>query len=164
MKKRTVIIVLLVSLFLITFLIIVYNKSLNKDDSCARYDTRVCPDGSASLPIPPDCNYSPCPELKEFVLIENQSIFISCNADEDCILINRDIGFRCCGYECGLINYSLDRWVAVNNNSFLPIYKDKLIKNDCFNVGCVPCVGILSEDSKNITTKCINKICQKVSK
>ncbi len=39
----------------------------------------------------------------------------SCEADDDCILVDEELGFSCCwAGECGQIEYSLGKWIAVN--------------------------------------------------
>jgi hypothetical protein len=85
---------------------------------------------------------------------------VSCKIDEDCQLINKDHGFSCCWEgACVPIDYSLDKWIAVNKYWFSEQRAENCPPIDECGPSpmCIP--RIINE---NFKTQCVNKICQKI--
>ena len=52
-------------------------------------------------------------------MIQNKEVSIQCNSDDDCFLINKETGLGCCWESaCESIEYSLDKYIAVNRDLF----------------------------------------------
>ena len=86
----------------------------------------------------------------------------TCSADSDCMLINKDLEFGCCGSgECQEIDYSQSKWIAVNGAWFRQVQEQ-----NCRNAGqCAPaplCPIRLVNDS--FEARCVNRACQKAPK
>ena len=101
--------------------------------------------------------------------IKEQVVSLKCNSDEECILINKDLGFSCCWEgACEEIDYSLDRYVAVNQDSFhslrikeCPWVEDKAKRYE----KCGPAPGCpVALINDNFVAKCVNNICTKAPK
>ncbi|MBI4226479.1 hypothetical protein HY612_05195 [Candidatus Roizmanbacteria bacterium] len=76
-------------------------------------EAKICPDGSSVGRVPPNCEFAPCPIILTTPAIQN--IDDSCDSNDDCLLINKDVGIDCCGSnKCQSIDYSQDKWIAVN--------------------------------------------------
>jgi len=85
---------------------------------------------------------------------------ISCQSDQDCELANSDLGFQCCyAGACEPIDYSLDKWIAVNTDwyiagrtSYCPAKEE-----------CGPAPGCAAQAKNlNYSAKCIARECRKV--
>lgn len=104
----------------------------------------------------PECDYVPCPS-KINTLLE-QATKEACVQDEDCILVNKEREPDCCYINgCEPIDYSLDKYIAVNAN-----WRDQQIQASCKqDIGCPNC------DPKPINDQyqavCKNNRCEKVS-
>ena len=87
---------------------------------------------------------------------------LKCQKNEDCELINKDLGWRCCwaGY-CGEVNRSLDEWIAINIEWFEEgRAKYCPSKEEC---GPSPMCAVRIPDQR-IEAQCVQNFCQKVSK
>jgi len=86
---------------------------------------------------------------------------ITCNTDDDCQLINKELGFSCCwAGACEEIDYSLNKWIAVNKNWFNKEREKKCLSiQECGPAPLCP-VKIIND---NYRAQCINNICKKVS-
>lgn len=85
---------------------------------------------------------------------------VGCKSDEDCQLINREYGFSCCWIgSCGEIDYSQEKWIAVNANWFAAGHAQYCpTKAEC---GPAPMCPIMMA-GKNYAAKCVKSVCQKV--
>jgi hypothetical protein len=82
----------------------------------------------------------------------------SCTADEDCVLVDRELGFACCwAGACEAINYSEAKWIGVNRDWFERERSDNC-PGDC---GPAPACAVRSLD-ENFTARCVDGICEKV--
>lgn len=86
---------------------------------------------------------------------------LSCSQDLNCQLINMSLGFACCwAGVCERIDYSQDKWIAVNQQWFR---KQRQIncpaEEDC---GPAPMCEPISINEA-FKAQCIDRICQKVS-
>lgn len=85
---------------------------------------------------------------------------VSCSIDADCKLVNKKLGFSCCwAGACEGINYSQDKWVAMNKKWY-----DGVQKRYCPNqseCGPAPMCAVKAINT-NYTASCINKQCKKV--
>jgi hypothetical protein len=84
----------------------------------------------------------------------------NCKTDEDCQLINKEYGFSCCYIgACQIINYSEEKWMAVNVNWFANGHEQYCpTKGEC---GPAPMCPVQSID-ENYHVKCIKGNCIKV--
>lgn len=118
-------------------------------------EAKLCPDGSYVGRIGPNCEFAHCPPAKPLI----KQIKTTCGTDEDCQLINQKLGFSCCwAGACERIDYSLDKWIAVNRESF-----EQLRKNGCppaEKCGPPPLCNPKPINDK-LTAKCIDGKCQK---
>jgi hypothetical protein len=87
---------------------------------------------------------------------------VSCRTDDDCLLINEDLGFSCCWVgACEPIDYSLDKWIAVNKDWFA-----EQRATDCpppEECGPAPMCAVRAIN-ENFRAQCMNSVCQKVPK
>lgn len=122
-------------------------------------DVKLCPDGSGVGRIPPNCEFAPCPTASPTSAIAEALINpdTSCTKDEDCLLINKEIGYDCCHTNgCQPINYSLDSWIAVNKKWYDERQKNKCITNKtCPNCNPKPI-------NVNYRSACEEKTCVKI--
>ena len=85
------------------------------------------------------------------------SMDTGCTEDSDCILVDESLGFSWC-YEgaCAQIDYSEDKWIAVNSTWF-GVQRNKYCPNDC---GPAPgCPTQIINDS--FEAVCSNGFCEK---
>lgn len=84
----------------------------------------------------------------------------SCQTDGDCQLINKDFAYSCCyAGSCQGIDYSQDKWIAVNSNSFL-LQQEQVCptKDQC---GPAPaCPSYMVNDK--FAARCVSGVCQKL--
>jgi hypothetical protein len=84
----------------------------------------------------------------------------TCTVDEDCKLIDKSLGFGCCwSGACAQINYSEDKWIALNKEWFDGIQNQYC--PDEFDCGPAPLCAIRAIDT-NYTASCINNSCKKI--
>lgn len=105
--------------------------------------------------------------------IEKDELYM-CQSDQDCIIVNKETMFSCCYYNCDEIDWSIDKYIAVNNAQF---GMEK--SNRCYNgldensaegkqflydkCGPAPACPSFSKNI-NFEAKCINGECKKVPK
>ncbi|MBD3210577.1 hypothetical protein GF318_04315 [Candidatus Micrarchaeota archaeon] len=82
----------------------------------------------------------------------------SCNEDSDCLLVNRELGFSCCwAGVCEAVNYSEDKWIAVNRKWFNESREQYCPRN------CGPRPPCFVEPLNiNYSARCIGNQCEKV--
>ncbi|MBU0527191.1 hypothetical protein KKE92_01815 [Candidatus Micrarchaeota archaeon] len=81
-----------------------------------------------------------------------------CNENPDCILVDESLGFPCCWVgACAQINYSQDKWIAVNGTWF-GLQKNKYCTNDCGPAPGCP-IQLVNDSFEAI---CSNGFCEKV--
>jgi hypothetical protein len=86
----------------------------------------------------------------------------SCAADDDCQLIDEELGLACCwAGQCDLVDYALDKWIAVNSHWFSEQRKLKCPSE--FECGPAPMCPVRMKKS-NFRARCIKGLCQKSSK
>lgn len=141
----------------IVFLIISNNASdvstINSFDKCAE----------AGYPVlesyPRQCKTPDGRTFVEEVEIVNSIPKTNCELDENCRLINQDLGYRCCWVgACDAIDYSQDKWIAVNKAWF-----EKGRAASCPPTEeCGP-APLCAAKAVNLdfTAQCIDQICQK---
>lgn len=85
---------------------------------------------------------------------------MSCRIDADCQLINADHRFSCCRTgACEAIDYSLDKWIAVNKTWFEQGQRENCpVGRECGPAPICP-TRIINE---NFTAKCVDQKCKKV--
>ncbi len=82
----------------------------------------------------------------------------SCETDDDCRLVNAELGFSCCwAGACEQIDYSLEKWVAVNKDWY-ESEREKHCPSDC---GPAPGCAVRAVN-ENFTAVCSESICEKV--
>jgi|GEM_PF-4673618 len=123
------------------------------------------------------CKESKCTFTPEEIPIDFNQISINCSADDDCMLINKELGFRCCwAGACEEIDYSLDKYISVNKESFLKLRTENCLEGDVWQATtseekiredevCGPpplCPTRIIND--NFIAQCVNNTCQKVPK
>jgi hypothetical protein len=82
---------------------------------------------------------------------------LSCETDDDCMLVNEELGFRCCwAGACEQLDYSQEKWIAVNKLWFEG-RQDEYCPSDC---GPAPLCAI-QEINTNFTVECSQQ-CMKV--
>ena len=99
------------------------------------------------------------------VIIGNQEISLICKIDTDCTIINKEMGYRSCWPgACEQADYSLNKYIAVNKESF-KIYRESELKFRPSNEECGPMPGcptaIINID---FDAKCVNERCKKISR
>jgi len=148
---------LLILLFLSLFLISACN--IPKEIKGCTAEGKVCPDGSVVGRAGPNCEFAPCPIRNNFTIVANYTIDTNCNSDEDCGIINKDLGLSCCyAGACDIVDYSKDNYVAVNSLSYEILRDLKCpLKEDCGPAPFCP-TQIINENSYG---KCVNNICEK---
>ncbi|PIP16954.1 MAG: hypothetical protein COX44_02605 [Candidatus Portnoybacteria bacterium CG23_combo_of_CG06-09_8_20_14_all_37_13] len=101
-------------------------------------------------------------DQKNIVILEGQKVSLACNIDNDCLLINRDLGFGCglAGF-CDSIDYSLNKYIAVNVKSFLGLKEKNCEPLPEVTPFPMCAVQIIND---NFFAKCISGICAKVPK
>ena len=106
------------------------------------------------------------PSKQDTITINNEKVSLKCDSDEDCALTNKDLGFSCCWEGvCDSIDYSLEKYVAVNEESFLelrskscPWVEDKARRYEV--CGPAPsCPSAIVNDT--FASKCVSNICKK---
>lgn len=93
------------------------------------------------------------------------NINTQCSIDDDCTLINKDINYQACWPgRCETIDYLLDKYIAVNKKAFeefrLQEANSRPSDEECGPAPLCP-VQLLND---NFIAKCIDNVCQKVSK
>ena len=98
------------------------------------------------------------PDGKQFVE-EIPSPQTSCQKDEDCQLMNQALGYGCCwAGACEAIDYSLDKWVAVNANWF----NEQRRQNCPSSEECGPApLCDARAINENYAARCVQGKCQK---
>ncbi|MEW6295310.1 MAG: hypothetical protein AB1467_03360 [Candidatus Diapherotrites archaeon] len=119
-------------------------------------EAKLCPDGTAVGRNPAkNREFDECPKVP----INNLSI--QCSTDNDCLLIDRDVNFKACWpVACLEVDYSLDKWIAVNKNSFetFKLQQAGFRPSDCGpDPGCP--IKLIND---NYEARCIDKICKKL--
>lgn len=99
----------------------------------------------------------------ENITIQNQSVSLLCESDSDCTIINSEVNYQSCWPgACEQVDYSFDRYVAVNKVSFEK-YKESELKfrpsNEKCGLGPECPVSFINE---NFDAKCVGGKCQKV--
>jgi hypothetical protein len=159
--------ILIISLI---FLIILMNGCLKKETPkgivCAQ-DAKQCPDGSYVSRIAPNCDFAVCPEIKNYIVINNRTIALVCNTDDDCVLLSSYNILDCCSnILCG-VNYSKSYWIAVNSLSAIQAQQNNckgFERSNCPQY-MPPAEGVCEKyEDLSYTAKCINRICQKIHK
>jgi len=85
---------------------------------------------------------------------------VSCTKDDDCILVDKSLGFGCCwSGACAQLNYSEDKWIALNLD-WSEAVQDQYCP-DPFECGPAPGCPIRAIDT-NYTASCINSSCRKM--
>ncbi len=105
------------------------------------------------------------PEGKTFTSLTDlfySTINVNCSQDSDCVLANKEQGFGCCSAgACEEIDYSQEKWVAVNGN-WLEENRTKYCPS---KEECGPAPGCATRmTNNNFEAKCLVDICQKVAK
>ena len=85
---------------------------------------------------------------------------VSCRIDDDCQLINEELGFSCCwAGACEAIDYSLDKWIAVSKDWFA----EQRAANCPPPEECGPApMCAVRAINENFEAQCMNNVCQKV--
>lgn len=94
------------------------------------------------------------------VEIQEHEISRECGADKDCVLVNKQLNYSSCWPEaCEEIDYSLSRYVAVNEESFKD-FKENTgpSRDECGPQPLCP-IKIVND---NFTARCVDNICVKV--
>jgi hypothetical protein len=101
-----------------------------------------------------------------YVEMNGVKVSTSCDDDGDCTIVNKELNYRSCfpGI-CERVDYSLDRFVAVNIESF-DIYKESELKFRPTNEECgvVTPLCPASNINTNFDAKCINDLCKKIAR
>jgi len=102
---------------------------------------------------------------KAFVSLEDIFMIskdVSCHADEDCHLVNEEYGFACCwAGACQLIDYSQEKWIAVNARWFLQ-EREKHCPDKSACEQAPRCVERIIDS--DYMARCQNKVCRKARK
>tara|TARA_Y100000310_G_C20700757_1_gene829637 strand:- start:5903 stop:6400 length:498 start_codon:yes stop_codon:yes gene_type:complete len=91
-----------------------------------------------------------------------------CQVDKDCTLVNLEHGFGCCWIgSCDRIDYSLDKWAAINKEWFSLQQKDncpsKEPKGSAVVGECGPAPGCASEIiNDKFKAACVESLCVKI--
>lgn len=91
----------------------------------------------------------------------NGPVSIECSQDNDCTLADRTLDYSGCypGY-CDTIDYSLEKYVAVNNEDYLQLRNSVAPAED----SCGPAPGCpTAYRNTNYRARCVKQLCQKVS-
>jgi len=84
---------------------------------------------------------------------------ISCQANEDCILINKDLEYGCCWLgACQAVDYSQDKWIAANRAWFIEGQTTSCPSTQ--ECGPSPLCNVRAVNL-DFSAQCIDKICQK---
>lgn len=118
-------------------------------------EAKLCPDGSSVGRVPPNCEFASCPGNPAN---PSQNLNTECSIDDDCVLVNQDLGLDCCGVnECQPVDYSQDKWVAVNSK-----WRGELCKS-IWSKGWNECPSCQPRPvNENFKAICQNGTCQKV--
>ncbi|MFP3910230.1 MAG: hypothetical protein ACLFVX_10285 [Archaeoglobaceae archaeon] len=105
---------------------------------------------------------SGCTQLDEERKIEinGQEVSTDCEVDEDCVLVDRQLNYSSCWPgACEEVDYSLPKYVAVNEKSFKD-FKEKVgpPEDECGPQPLCP-IRIIND---NFTARCIDNTCKKV--
>lgn len=97
------------------------------------------------------------------VIVRNQEISLICEMDSECTIINKEAGYRSCWSDrCARVDYSLDRYIAVNIESFEK-YRESEIKFRPSNEECGLAPGCpITLININFDAKCVNGRCKKI--
>src|SRR3989338_83728 len=150
---------LLILLFLSLFLISACN--IPQEIKVCTAEGKVCPDGSVVGRIGPNCEFEKCPSNEGKVIdVGSYKVDITCAQDRDCILVNKELQLGCCDAgRCQDIDYSQEKWVAVNSQSF------NILKGlKCPELEDCPITDRWCEDNiinENYYGKCVNNLCKK---
>lgn len=87
---------------------------------------------------------------------------LDCLIDGDCEMINKELNLSCCfAGVCEEIDYSLDKWIAVNKNWI----REERNKNCPSMEECGPSPACsVAPISDNFKAKCVDRVCKKVQK
>jgi hypothetical protein len=159
--------ILFISLVILAILVSGYLKKEKPKDIICTQDAKQCPDGSYVSRISPSCDFAACPELKDYITVNNKTISLKCDIDSDCVLLNSYNVLDCCStIFCG-INYSKSYWVAMNSVSAVQSQKENcrgFERSNCPQY-VPPAEGVCGQyEDLNYIAKCINNKCQKVHK
>ena len=142
--------------------------------NCGDYSYGSCPEGCKKECVPSMCDDNlictddcsgplscRCP-VENHVLFDFQEVSIECTQNDDCVLKNRDLGIACCWEAyCQEIDYSEDKWVAVNWESYLILDA----ANCKLTEGCGPPPGCADQIiNDNYKAVCEDGICTKAAK
>ncbi|MFH1392256.1 MAG: hypothetical protein ABIG90_01050 [bacterium] len=101
-------------------------------------------------------------QLDNTIEINQQKVSLNCNTSQECILINQDLGFGC-GWAgiCDPIDYSLNKYIAVNARSFLDLKEKNCEPLPTYGFAPMCAVQLIND---NFIAECISGICEKVPK
>ena len=158
--------ILVISLLLLIILMNGCIKKTPKIIACIQ-DAKQCPDGSYVSRIAPICDFAACPEVKDYITINNKTISLKCDIDSDCVLLSSYNILDCCSnIFCG-VNYSKSYWIAINSLSAVQAQKENcrgFERNNCPQY-VPPAEGVCEKyEDINYDAKCINNKCQKIHK
>lgn len=130
-------------------------KDVTSFEECAKAGYRIL------MTYPRQCKTPDGITFTERVVMEESTIDTnsSCQRDENCQLINQDLGFSYCWTGCDRIDYFLAKWIAVNREW----YAEQRAKNRPKTCGPAPMCNPRPIDD-NFTAQCTNGRCQKVPK
>jgi hypothetical protein len=159
--------ILFISFLILVILMSGYLKKAPPKAIVCAQDAMQCPDGSYVSRIAPSCDFAACPEIKDYVIINNKTISSRCDTDSDCVLLSSYNVLDCCSnIFCG-VNYSKSYWIAINSISAAQAQKENC--RDFERSNCPqyvpPAEGSCEKyEDLNYIAKCINNLCQKVHK
>jgi len=86
----------------------------------------------------------------------------NCQSDEECMLINEELEYRCCwAGACDAVDYSQDKWIAVNKAWF----EEGKAASCPSTQECGPApLCAVRAINLDFTAQCIDQICQKTPK
>lgn len=94
------------------------------------------------------------------VEIQGHEISMECEADKDCVLVNKQLNYSSCWPGvCEEIDYSLPKYVAVNEESFEDF--KGIVSSPGDECGPQPLCPIKIIND-NFTARCMDNICKKV--
>ena len=124
-------------------------------------EAKLCADGSYVARMPPNCEFAPCPEANNDIVIEGQRISLSCKEDYNCQLFYRESRLKCCLWPPGRVDYSDGNWTSVNSSSLYNAINNVCTKQQrdfCTRAYPMPPIFV----NTNYTVKCVDNVCQKV--
>jgi len=107
----------------------------------------------------------PLPTTDFIGIKQSTEISTSCNTSNDCTIINKEINYRSCWPgRCELVDYSLERYISVNKDSFQE-FRNSEIKFRPSEAECYPAPGCnIAIINENFESLCTNNSCTKSPK